>query len=29
MNSSPAVLRPQAVWNIEQLALTTEVAKRR
>jgi peptide/nickel transport system substrate-binding protein len=28
-NPSPAVLRPQAVWNIERLALTAEVAKKR
>jgi peptide/nickel transport system substrate-binding protein len=29
LNTSPAVLRPQAMWNIEKLALGTEVAKGR
>jgi ABC-type transport system substrate-binding protein len=29
LNTSPAVLRPQTVWNVEKLALTGEVAKRR
>ena len=28
-NTNPAVLRPQTVWNVEKLALTGEVAKRR
>jgi peptide/nickel transport system substrate-binding protein len=27
-NADPSVLRPQAVWNIEMLALTQEVAKK-
>jgi peptide/nickel transport system substrate-binding protein len=29
LNTNPTVLRPQAVWNVEKLALTGEVAKRR
>jgi peptide/nickel transport system substrate-binding protein len=29
LNTNPAVLRPQTVWNVEKLALTGEVAKRR
>ena len=27
-NANPSVLRPQALWNIEMLALGTEVAKK-
>jgi peptide/nickel transport system substrate-binding protein len=27
-NANPSVLRPQAVWNIEMLALAPEVAKK-
>jgi peptide/nickel transport system substrate-binding protein len=29
LNASPSVLQPQAVWNIEQLAVAQEVAKKR
>jgi hypothetical protein len=28
-NAHPAVLRPQAYWNIDQLTLGTEVARKR
>ena len=29
LHTNPAVVRPQTVWNVEKLALTGEVAKRR